>query len=91
VDNRAQLLAHLRDVLLNEPQHLSPREAEVCAGIILGYTTLGISLNFGISLNTVATHRKRAYRKLGICSQNELFSRYFRVVNSQLAASATAA
>jgi DNA-binding CsgD family transcriptional regulator len=91
VDNRAQLLAHLRDVLLNEPQRLSPREAEVCAGIILGYTTLGISLNFGISLNTVATHRKRAYRKLGICSQNELFSRYFRVVNSQLAGSATAA
>jgi DNA-binding CsgD family transcriptional regulator len=83
-DNRAQLLAHLKEVLLAEPHRLSPREAEVCAGIILGYTTLGISLNFGISLNTVATHRKRAYRKLGICSQNELFSRYFRVVNSRL-------
>jgi len=89
--NREQLLAHLRDVLLAESQGLSPREASVCAGIILGYTTLGISLNFGISLNTVATHRKRAYRKLGICSQNELFSRYFRVVNRHIASSATAA
>jgi len=81
--HRQKTLAHLRAVLLAEPYMLSPREAEVCAGIILGYTTLGISLNFGISINTVATHRKRAYRKLGICSQNELFSRYFQVVNQQ--------
>jgi DNA-binding CsgD family transcriptional regulator len=78
---RQEMAAHLRDVLLAEPYALSQREAQVCAGIILGYTTLGISLNFGISMNTVATHRKRAYRKLGICSQNELFSRYFEVVN----------
>ncbi len=86
--SRAELLGHLREVLLAETCGLSPREAEVCAGIVLGYTTLGISLNFGISLNTVATHRKRAYRKLGICSQNELFSRYFQTVNEKLAANA---
>jgi len=87
--SRAELLAHLREVLLAERCSLSPREAGVCAGIILGYTTLGISLNFGISLSTVATHRKRAYRKLGICSQNELFSRYFETVNQKLAANAS--
>lgn len=79
-DGRREMADHLRDVLLAEPYALSQREAEVCAAIILGYTTLGISLNFGISVNTVATHRKRAYRKLGICSQTELFSRYFQVV-----------
>lgn len=84
-EQRRRMLAHLKDVLLAEPYSLSPREAEVCAGIVLGYTTLGISLNCGISLNTVATHRKRAYRKLGICSQNELFSRYFQLVNRQQA------
>jgi DNA-binding CsgD family transcriptional regulator len=83
VTNRAQTLSHLREVLLSEPHRLSHREAEVCAGIILGYTTLGISLNIGISINTVATHRKRAYKKLGICSQNELFSRYFQLVNQR--------
>jgi DNA-binding CsgD family transcriptional regulator len=83
VAHRAQTLSHLRDVLLSEPHRLSQREAEVCAGIILGYTTLGISLNIGISINTVATHRKRAYKKLGICSQNELFSRYFQLVNQR--------
>jgi len=79
-DRRRRALAHLRDVLLREPQMLSPREAEVCAAIVLGYSTLAISLNCGISVNTVATHRKRAYAKLGICSQNELFSRYFAAV-----------
>jgi len=84
-ERRRRLLAHLKEVLLAEPYSLSPREAEVCAGIVLGYTTLGISLNFGISINTVATHRKRAYRKLGVCSQNELFSRYFQLVNQQQA------
>jgi DNA-binding CsgD family transcriptional regulator len=84
-EQRRRILAHLKDVLLAEPCSLSPREAEVCAGIVLGYTTLGISLNFGISINTVATHRKRAYRKLGICSQNELFSRYFQLVTRQQA------
>lgn len=81
MERRREMAAHLREVLLAEPYALSRREAEVCAGIIMGYTTVGISLNFGISVNTVATHRKRAYRKLGICSQNELFSRYFEVVN----------
>lgn len=86
--NREQLMSHLRDVLLSDPGGLSPREAQICAGIVLGYTTLGISLNFGISLNTVATHRKRAYRKLGISSQNELFSRYFKTVNDHIAAHA---
>jgi DNA-binding CsgD family transcriptional regulator len=52
---------------------LSSREAEICSMIVLGYTTHGISLHLAISENTVATHRKRAYAKLGIASQNELF------------------
>jgi DNA-binding CsgD family transcriptional regulator len=30
----------------------------------------------------VATHRKRAYSKLGIGSQNELFARYFDSLHS---------
>ena len=84
-NKRPQLLAHLTHVLLAEPYMLSPREAEVCAGIVLGLTTVGISLRCGISINTVATHRKRAYRKLGVSSQNELFSRYFRLVNQEAA------
>lgn len=71
---------HLTAVLMAEGNGLSPREAQVCAAIILGYRTLAISLNLGISENTICTHRKRAYAKLGISSQNELFSRYFKTV-----------
>lgn len=77
---RERTLEHLRDVLLASSYKLSNREAEICAGIVMGYSTLAISLNCSISPNTVATHRKRAYAKMGISSQNELFTRYFSTV-----------
>lgn len=80
-ERRARMYEELRAALLKAPGSLTRREAEVCASIALGYTTLGISLNLGISINTVATHRKRAYSKLGISSQNELFARYFDSLN----------
>jgi len=80
--DRPRMLHHLKERLLLEPGKLSAREAEICAGIILGYTTLGLSLNLGISLNTVATHRKRAYTKLRVCSQSELFLRYLEATQS---------
>jgi DNA-binding CsgD family transcriptional regulator len=79
---RREAFLHLRSVLLRDCAKLSPREADVGAAIVLGYSTLAISLNLGISLNTVATHRKRAYSKLGISSQTELFGLYFRNVSS---------
>ena len=56
---------------------ISPREAEICTMIVIGHTTQGISLDLGISKNTVITHRRRAYEKLGICNQNELFGKCF--------------
>lgn len=79
-DSREKILRHLQKVLASGRQKLSAREAEVCAAIILGYSTEAIALNLSISANTVATHRKRAYSKLGISSQNELFSNYFSKV-----------
>jgi DNA-binding CsgD family transcriptional regulator len=66
--------------LLLQQGLLSPREAKICSMILVGYTTRGISLNLDITMNTVATHRKRAYRKLGIGTQNELFCRCFEVL-----------
>ena len=51
---------------------LSPREREVCAMIAAGYGSEAMSLTLKISLNTVLTFRKRAYRRLAISSQNEL-------------------
>ena len=81
-EQRERMFQVLRASLLKTPGALTQREAEICASIALGYTTLGISLNLGISINTVATHRKRAYAKLGISSQNELFARYFDSVSA---------
>ncbi|KRV76347.1 helix-turn-helix transcriptional regulator [Pseudomonas citronellolis] len=82
-ERRERMYHELRSTLLKAPGALTQREAEICASIALGYTTLGISLKLGISINTVATHRKRAYAKLGISSQNELFARYFDNMGGQ--------
>jgi DNA-binding CsgD family transcriptional regulator len=54
------------------PAGLSPRETSVCAEIVQGRSSGAIALKMGISVNTVLTHRKRAYAKLNISSQNEL-------------------
>lgn len=53
---------------------LTAREREVCERIVLGYTSIGIGLDLEITLSSVLTYRKRAYDKLGIGSQNELFA-----------------
>ncbi|CAM2187593.1 DNA-binding CsgD family transcriptional regulator [Paraburkholderia sacchari] len=51
---------------------LTERELQVCTHIARGLSSEGISLELGISLNTVLTYRKRAYARLQISSQNEL-------------------
>jgi len=78
------LLERVRAAINADDNTLTAREAEICASIVLGYTVLGISLNLGISINTVATHRKRAYAKLRVSSQNELFARYFSIVERNI-------
>jgi DNA-binding CsgD family transcriptional regulator len=52
---------------------LTPREKEVCLRILSGYSSQAISAELGVSLHSTLTYRKRAYEKLGISSQNELF------------------
>jgi DNA-binding CsgD family transcriptional regulator len=53
---------------------LTPREQEVCRRILLGFSSEAISQELGISLHSTLTYRKRAYERLGISSQNELFA-----------------
>lgn len=65
-------------VLRADAARLSERESQVCGHIVCGYSSLAISLRLGITLNTVATHRKNAYRKLNISSQTELFASCLR-------------
>ncbi len=51
---------------------VTPREIQVCAGIAVGMSSEAIALTLNVGLNTILTHRKRAYARLGISSQNEL-------------------
>ncbi len=60
---------------------LTNRERDVCARILLGYTSEAIGLDLGIAPTSVVTYRKRAYAKLGIATQNELFSACLEAVN----------
>lgn len=53
---------------------LSRRESEVAARVLTGMTSDGIAADLGVGLQSVLTYRKRAYAKLGVSGQRELFS-----------------
>jgi DNA-binding CsgD family transcriptional regulator len=57
-------------------RRLSPREIEVCSGILEGLSNSEIALKLGIKISSVATLRRRAFYKMEISSSNELFSLY---------------
>ncbi|MCY3873944.1 MAG: LuxR C-terminal-related transcriptional regulator [Rhodobacteraceae bacterium] len=69
--------------LREEIRRLSPvggrpvtaRESEVASLIVQGHSTVSIGLNLGISPQTVKVHRRNIYRKLGVSSLAELYSR----------------
>jgi len=63
---------------------LSPREIAVCGLIVMGHSTESIALNLGISPHSVVTYRRRAYAKLMLSSQNELFMLLLRQRNTAL-------
>lgn len=55
---------------------LPRREVEVCARVLYGMSTLGISLDIGIGEESVRTYRKRAYQRLQIGTERELLRWY---------------
>ncbi|KJC57549.1 LuxR family transcriptional regulator [Bradyrhizobium sp. LTSPM299] len=61
---------------------LTGREKEVCLRILSGLSSEAIAADLGIGLHSALTYRKRAYDKLGISSQNELFAIALRLVSS---------
>lgn len=61
---------------------LTYREKEVCLRILSGFSSEAISVDLGIGLQSTLTYRKRAYEKLGISSQNELFAIALRLLAS---------
>jgi len=80
-ERRRVFFGKVRDALLDSRQGLTSREAEICAYIAQGYFVSAIAQILGISPNTVCTYRKRAYRKLGISRQNELFTGYINLLS----------
>jgi DNA-binding CsgD family transcriptional regulator len=75
--------AALRGALTDNPAGLTQREVEVCAQIMRGLSADAIASQLGISAHTVVTHRKRAYAKLCISSQAELFAKIYQVANAR--------
>jgi len=61
---------------------LTPRETEVIAMVLRGYSTAAISCHLDISEETVKVHRKNAYRRLSICSQAQLFSLFLAALDA---------
>ncbi len=61
---------------------LTAREQEVCRLILAGFSSEAISSDLGISLHSTLTYRKRAYEKLGISAQNELFAIVLRLLST---------
>ena len=53
---------------------LSRGGVAVAARVLSGMTSEGIAADLGIGLQSVLTYRKRAYAKLGVCGQRELFA-----------------
>ena len=54
---------------------LTGREVDVLARGLIGMTSEGTGLDLGIRTTSVATYRKRAYHRLGISTQAELYGR----------------
>jgi DNA-binding CsgD family transcriptional regulator len=69
-------LARMADILqgCESTPMLSSREAAVCARIVTGYSNEAIALDLDLSFHSVRTYRRRAYAKLQVTSQNELFA-----------------
>ena len=55
---------------------LTPREHEVIRLALYGHNAKSVAVQLGISADTVKVHRKRAYAKLRVSSQGELFFKF---------------
>lgn len=80
---RALKLARVRAAMHSAPCGLTPREADICAHMVMGYAAEAIGLCLGIATQTVASHRKRAYAKLGVSCQTELFAVWHRFADGR--------
>jgi len=74
----ASALTDLQEIetCLHAQKLLPRRELEVCARILYGLSSIGISLDLGIGEASVKTYRRRAYQRLNIGCERELLQWY---------------
>jgi DNA-binding CsgD family transcriptional regulator len=53
---------------------LTPRELDVLRGTLEGASAIEIAVQMGVKPASVVTYQKRAYARLGISSQRQLFA-----------------
>jgi DNA-binding CsgD family transcriptional regulator len=53
---------------------LTPRERDVLCGMLGGHSTPEIAAQLGVQPSSVTSYQKRAYRRLGISGQRQLFA-----------------
>jgi DNA-binding CsgD family transcriptional regulator len=75
-------LEEIENSILAAKEHFPRREAEVCARILYGLTSVGIALDLGIGEETVVTYRKRAYQRLRVGCHRELLLWYLALWSS---------
>lgn len=63
-----------RDTLLNLAPGMPERELDVCVRLLTGMSHDGIACDLGIGASTVKTYRNRAFERLAIHHNNELFA-----------------
>ncbi|MBI1492732.1 helix-turn-helix transcriptional regulator [Halocynthiibacter styelae] len=57
---------------------LTTRESEIIHMILKGHSSLSVSMALGIALPTVKSHRRNAYSKLGVSTQQQLFTAFLK-------------
>lgn len=62
------------EALLNGPELLTPREADVLSLLQEGQSNAEIAHTLHVGIETVRTHRRNIYRKLGVSTRRELAS-----------------
>jgi DNA-binding CsgD family transcriptional regulator len=72
--------AAMADALARLGHGLSPREAQVAAGMMLGETQERIAETLGVGRATIITYRRRAYQKLGVSCRRDLVALHRRLV-----------
>jgi DNA-binding CsgD family transcriptional regulator len=80
-----QAVPSIAKVIAGWDRKLSPREAEICALMILGRSGKQIAQEAGIKLSSVITYRRRAFNKLEIGSRDDLVRRYWKCLGPEIA------